>query len=96
MTRPGGRRGAPTLEEIAEAAAKLCDVWYEFADEPDGLACVAEPLDRLDDLLIEAGYRPPPPPPPTPEEIEAWVAERVKANEEKWGASGSPGERKRT
>lgn len=71
------------LEQIARASADLVNIVYEFADEDrDTLqSCMLQPLDHLDDLLVQAGLRPQPPPPPTEEEIAAWVGTRVRANE---------------
>jgi hypothetical protein len=43
-------------EKIAWAAAKLVDVIYEFDFD---LATIEEHLVYLDDVLVEAGYRPP-------------------------------------
>lgn len=46
------------LEKIARAAADLVNTIYEFDFDPE---TIPKPLDYLDDLLVEAGYRPKPP-----------------------------------
>lgn len=44
------------LERIARAAADLVSVIFECEFDPEP---IQEPLARLDDVLVEAGYRPP-------------------------------------
>lgn len=44
------------LERIARRAADLVNAIYEFDFDP---ATIDEPLNCLDDVLVEAGYRPP-------------------------------------
>ena len=48
---------AEHFDKIARAAAKLVDTIYEFDFDP---TTAGEQVDYLDDLLIDAGYRPAP------------------------------------
>jgi hypothetical protein len=66
------------LVKIAKASAKLVDAYYEFDElDADSLEqCLIHPLEEVDDLLIEAGYRPEPPPPPDLDEDGEWFVEK--------------------
>ena len=70
-------------ERIARAAADLVNVIYEFDAEP---STMKEPLDALDDLLVEGGYCPAYVA-PTEAQINAWIVARVRAN----GGTPHPG-----
>lgn len=63
------------FEKIARSAAALVNTIYEFDFDPQ---TIDEPLNELDDLLVEAGYRPA----PEPLDVDKWLEERVKESEE--------------
>lgn len=52
--------------EIAKSAAELVNALYEFSGHRDErewfFEAITEPLEALDELLVEAGYRPEPKP----------------------------------
>lgn len=78
---PDDARPEEPYRQVAQAAARLLKVIYEFEDSVDDMyACMQEPIEALHDLLIPLGHMPPHPPPPTEEQIHAWIRERVIAN----------------